>query len=59
VAHICNFSYSRGRDQQDLSWKPAQANSLGDPISKTPITKKADRAAQVVVHLPSKCEALS
>jgi hypothetical protein len=40
VAHVCNPSYSGGRDLEDRSSKPAQANSLGDPISKKPITKK-------------------
>jgi hypothetical protein len=28
VAHICNPSYSEGKDQEDLGLKPAQANSL-------------------------------
>jgi hypothetical protein len=28
VAHACNASYSRGRDQEDHGSKPAQANSL-------------------------------
>jgi hypothetical protein len=28
VAHACNPSYSRGRDQKDCSSKPAQENSL-------------------------------
>jgi hypothetical protein len=28
VAHTCNPIYSRGRDQEDQSLKPAQANSL-------------------------------
>jgi hypothetical protein len=28
VAHTCNPSYSGGRDQEDRSSKPAQANSL-------------------------------
>jgi hypothetical protein len=46
VAHICNPSYSGGRDQEDHSSKPAQANSSWDPISKTPITKRAGRVAQ-------------
>jgi hypothetical protein len=27
VAHTCNPRYSRGRDQEDRDWKPAQANS--------------------------------
>jgi hypothetical protein len=37
-AHIS--SYSGGRDQEDLSLKPGQANSSQDPISKIPFTKK-------------------
>jgi hypothetical protein len=28
VAHTCNTSYSGGRDQEDHSLKPTQANSL-------------------------------
>jgi hypothetical protein len=40
VAHACNPSYSGGRDQEDSGSKPTQANSLQDPISKKPITKK-------------------
>jgi hypothetical protein len=39
VPHAGNPSYSRGRYQEDCSSKPAQANSLHDPISKNPITK--------------------
>jgi hypothetical protein len=31
---------TRGRDQEDCGSKPAQANSLRDPILKKPITKK-------------------
>jgi hypothetical protein len=34
VAHSCNPSYSGGRDQEDGSSKPAQTNSLQDPILK-------------------------
>jgi hypothetical protein len=34
VVHTCNPSYSGGRDQEDHSSKPAQANSSWDPISK-------------------------
>jgi hypothetical protein len=41
VAHTCNPSYSRGRDQEDRGSKPAQANSSCDPISKIPNTKMA------------------
>jgi hypothetical protein len=33
LAHTCNPSYSGGRDQEDRSSKPAQANSSQDPIS--------------------------
>jgi hypothetical protein len=33
VAHVCNPSYSGGRDQEDYGSNPAQANSLRDPIS--------------------------
>jgi hypothetical protein len=32
VAHTYNATYSGGRDQEDLSLKLAQANSLQDPI---------------------------
>jgi hypothetical protein len=39
VAHACNPSYSGGRDQEDHGLKPAQANSLQDPILKKPFTK--------------------
>jgi hypothetical protein len=34
VAQICNPSYSRGRDQEDYSSRPAWANSSQDLISK-------------------------
>jgi hypothetical protein len=40
VAHTCNPSYSEDRNQEDRSLKPAQANSLLDPISKKPLIKK-------------------
>jgi hypothetical protein len=40
VAHASNPCYSGGRDQEDCSSKPAQANSSKDPILKKPITKK-------------------
>jgi hypothetical protein len=36
---------SGGRDQEDCGWKPAQANSWRDPISKK--TYKKSRAAGV------------
>jgi hypothetical protein len=34
MADTCNPSYSVGRDQEDHGSKPAQANSLQDPILK-------------------------
>jgi hypothetical protein len=40
AAHICNSSYSGGRDQKDSSLRSVQANNLQDPISKIPNTKK-------------------
>jgi hypothetical protein len=40
MAHACNPSYSGGSHQKDQGSKPAQANSLKDPISKNPIRKK-------------------
>jgi hypothetical protein len=39
VAHSFNPSYSGGRDQEDCSSKPVQANSSRDPILKNPTTK--------------------
>jgi hypothetical protein len=41
VAHACNPTYTGGRDQEDLGLKPAQANSLWDPILKTYHKNKA------------------
>jgi hypothetical protein len=46
VAHACNPSYSGCRDQEDHGSKPAQANSLRNPILKIPITKRAGGVAQ-------------
>jgi hypothetical protein len=40
VAHTYNPNYIGGRDQEDHSSKPAQANSSQDPFSKNPITRK-------------------
>jgi hypothetical protein len=34
LANACNLTYAGSRDQEDLSLKPAWANSLRDPISK-------------------------
>jgi hypothetical protein len=43
VAHTCNPTYSGG-DQEDQVLKPAQENSLQDPIIKK--KKKADEVVQ-------------
>jgi hypothetical protein len=40
LAHACNPSNSGGKDEEDHVSMPAQVNSLRDPISKKPITKK-------------------
>jgi hypothetical protein len=50
VAHACNPSHSGGRDQEDLSLKPAQANSLQVPTQKNPSQKRTGRVAQNVDH---------
>jgi hypothetical protein len=34
MAHICNPTYFRSRDQEDHGSNPAQANSSQDPIFK-------------------------
>jgi hypothetical protein len=55
VAHACNPSYLRGREQEDWDLKPTGANSSRHPILKIPNTKKkAGRVIQLVKHLPSK-----
>jgi hypothetical protein len=41
VAHICNHSYSGGRDQEDHGLKPGRANSAQDPILKNFSQKRA------------------
>jgi hypothetical protein len=46
VAHACNPSYSRGRDQEDHSSKPAQVKSSQEPISKNPSQSMAGEVAQ-------------
>jgi hypothetical protein len=51
VAHTCNLSYLRGRDQKDCGSKLAWVNSSQDPISKIPNTKKGS-------SLPSKRKVL-
>jgi hypothetical protein len=39
VAHSCNPSYSRGRDQEDRYSKPVQANSSARPYLEKPFSK--------------------
>jgi hypothetical protein len=49
VAHACNPNYSGSRDQEEHGSKPAQANSLRDPISKknpAHMKKKTDGVTQ-------------
>jgi hypothetical protein len=57
IFHAYNPSYSGSRDQEDHGSKPVWTNSLRDSISEYPIQKRAGGVAQVVEHLPSKCEA--
>jgi hypothetical protein len=65
VGHAYNPSYSGGRDQEDCSSRPTQANSSRDPISKIyNIGKKkkprGDRSMTLVTEcLLSKCKTLS
>jgi hypothetical protein len=39
MAHACSPSHSGGRDQEDDGSKPAWADSLKDPILKSPSQK--------------------
>jgi hypothetical protein len=48
VAHAYNPCYSGGKDQEDHSSKPAQANSSQDPILQIPNTKSVSGVAQGV-----------
>jgi hypothetical protein len=48
VAHTCDPRCLGGRDQEDHDAKPAQANSLWDPISKKKSQKRAGGVAQGV-----------
>jgi hypothetical protein len=40
VVLICNLSYLGGRDQEGRGWKPAQAKSSQDPISRKKTSQK-------------------
>jgi hypothetical protein len=55
VAHACNPSYLGGGGRRILSLRTAQTK-LVRPYLKN---KRSGSVAQVVEHLPSKCEALS
>jgi hypothetical protein len=47
VPHICNPSYLEGRGQEDVSSKPARANSSPRPyLEKNPSQKRAGGVAQ-------------
>jgi hypothetical protein len=48
MAHICNPSYSGGRDLEDRGSKPTQGNSLQDPILKNPSQNRAGGVVQGV-----------
>jgi hypothetical protein len=49
VAHTCNPSYSRGRDEEDRGSKPAWANSLRKlNLKKNPSQKTAGGVTQGV-----------
>jgi hypothetical protein len=49
VAHICNPSYSGGRDQEDCGSKLARANSSSRPYTeKNPSQKRDGEVAQGV-----------
>jgi hypothetical protein len=48
VVYACNPSYSEGRDQEDRSPKPPQANSSQDPILRIHNTKRVGGVAQGV-----------
>jgi hypothetical protein len=47
MTHACNPSYSGGRDQEDHSLKPAQANSSRYPFSEKSFTEKKKREGLV------------
>jgi hypothetical protein len=57
MAHACKPSYWEGSDREDPRVKSARANGSGETLPWKYPTQ--DRMAQVVEHLPSKCEALT
>jgi hypothetical protein len=56
VANTCNPSYSGGRKSQ---FEASPGQRVCETLSGKYLTQNAGRVAQVVKHLPSKCEALS
>jgi hypothetical protein len=50
IAHACDPSYSGGRGQEDGGLKPAQTNSLRDPVSKEAITKKKKKSKKTIMN---------
>jgi cytochrome c2 len=46
LAHACNPSYSRGRDQENHGSKPAWTNSSLRPYLEKPIKKKKKRLVE-------------
>jgi hypothetical protein len=59
MAHTCNPSYSGGRDQEIHGLSQPGQIVLKTLSRKILSQKRAGAVAQVVEHLPSKCEALS
>jgi hypothetical protein len=62
VAQICNPSYLGGRDQEDLGWRPASANSSpAQIVQETCLENIQYEKGKVewLKRLPSKCGALS
>jgi hypothetical protein len=53
VAHTCNPSYSRGRDQEDRGTKSAQANSSRPHLIKTHHKKELVELLKVKALSPS------
>jgi hypothetical protein len=48
MAHTCNPSYFGGRDQEDLSWKPALGKYFGRLyFRKNPSQKKAGSSSKI------------
>jgi hypothetical protein len=50
MAHACNSSYSGGRDQEDCSLKPAQANSQPGKIVPDTLSRKKTTKKRTTIH---------